>query len=1160
MHRSGTSALARMLGFAGARLPDEVIAPNDFNPKGYWEPAAVVDLNDAALMQAAAAWDAPFIDAARLDDRLPADLTPGMVSVIKTAYGSPSGPIVLKDPRCTLMAGRWAGALAEAGYAPWRIGVWRDAPSVSESLARRDGFSADEAGLLWCWYGVQTLKALQACGGALISYQAMATDWSGALSGLLPPDLTGLSGEAEAIGEFLEAPRISEKADFSEPVAAIVASVTHSYQAYEQSGDPSADLAALEARILALGEIVRAALARVRAMSAKRIEEVEAERDSARSALEKADKRERRAARHARSLEAERDAAREALREADEREARAMLRVQALEHLEREFKRLEGAVASYREQAETLESELKRAQSDYFEADAERLALRADKERLAANLHAIETSAYWKAGAPLRNALARSPWLSRQLRRAAKLGWWTVSGKLPGRLRDLQRGRAGAEAQDEPAPGIGDQQAADLRRLREFLLAEYSEQAFKTIEGLIKRYGLVFQSEGRPPIDRPVGDEQARRWAGKLAGLAGSDGPGDLDAPQVSIVIPAYNQIAYTLACIESVIRSRPRARYEILVGDDRSSDGTKAAASVRIPGVRWIRHAENQGFVGNCNLTAEQARGGVVVFLNNDTLVLPGWLDELVATLESDPAVGLAGSKLIYPDGRLQEAGGIFWRDGSAWNYGRFDDPRRPEYSYAREADYISGASIAVRADLWRELGGFDELFRPAYAEDADLAFRIRARGLRTVFQPRSALLHFEGVTSGTDLASGAKAYQVENLKRFKERWSDTLLSHRENGVEPHLEKDRNLSKRALFIDVTTPEPQHDAGSLVAVEVMRALHALDFKVTFVPEDNFLWTREFSAPLQASGVECVYHPYFAEFESFIRARGAEFDLVVVHRFSAAEKVLSLLRRHARQARVVLMPADLHFLREQREAELSGDARMIQAAEATRERELAIMAAVDAVLPHSRVEIDLLKDALPGARTHLLPLVHDPAPTPAPFDERVEVGFIGGFGHPPNADGLAWFMDAVWPIVRREAPDARLVIAGSKMPDSVKKLDGKHGVEVLGFVDQLEDLFNRVRLTIAPLRFGAGAKGKVAASVAFGVPCVSTSVGVEGMGLTPEAECKVADTPEAFAAAILELSSDPYRWTAMRSAGLVFAETHTSRRVVREQISALLDQL
>src|SRR5262249_18375351 len=145
----------------------------------------------------------------------------------------------------------------------------------------------------------------------------------------------------------------------------------------------------------------------------------------------------------------------------------------------------------------------------------------------------------------------------------------------------------------------------------------------------------------------------------------------------------------------------------------------------------------------------------------NNDTTVTEGWLDALIGTFQTIPNTGLAGAKLIYPDGRLQEAGGIIWRDASGWNYGNGDDPDHPRFNFVREVDYCSGACIIVPRGLFDELGGFDSCYAPAYYEDTDLAFKIREAGRKVIYQPMARIIHHEGLTSGKSVNSGVKAHQ---------------------------------------------------------------------------------------------------------------------------------------------------------------------------------------------------------------------------------------------------------------------------------------------------------------------------------------------------------------------------------------------------------------
>jgi len=245
--------------------------------------------------------------------------------------------------------------------------------------------------------------------------------------------------------------------------------------------------------------------------------------------------------------------------------------------------------------------------------------------------------------------------------------------------------------------------------------------------------------------------------------------------PVVTIIIPAYNQWDYTYSCLYSVLRNTGGVPYDVIVADDKSEDETRNILN-HVRGIKLIRSEKNLGFLRTCNRAAREAAGKYILFLNNDTNVQKGWLSSLLETMESDDRIGLVGAKLLFPDGRLQDAGGIIWKDASCWIYGRWDDPEKKEYNVVRDVDYISGASLLTRKELWQEIGGFDERYSPAYYEDTDLALEVRKRGYRVVYQPRAEVVHFEGASCGTDERSGIKRYQRINKEKFFRKWEQTL------------------------------------------------------------------------------------------------------------------------------------------------------------------------------------------------------------------------------------------------------------------------------------------------------------------------------------------------------------------------------------------------
>lgn len=265
--------------------------------------------------------------------------------------------------------------------------------------------------------------------------------------------------------------------------------------------------------------------------------------------------------------------------------------------------------------------------------------------------------------------------------------------------------------------------------------------------------------------------------------------------PLVSIIIPVYNQFEYTYNCLKHIEKYTSGISYEIIIGDDCSSDMTIELDKI-IQGIRVIHNQKNYQFLRNCNRISKEARGKYLVFLNNDTQVQSGWLDALVGLMEEDKMVGLAGSKLVYPNGLVQEAGGIVWRDATVLQFGNARQPGEGILNVKRETDYVSAASIIIRKELWDEMGGFDERFSPAYYEDVDLAFRVREKGYKVMYQSESEVIHFEGITERT--SNREQKRKIENNRMlFISKWEDVLeKEHYE--VKDYLRAMRDLAFKA--------------------------------------------------------------------------------------------------------------------------------------------------------------------------------------------------------------------------------------------------------------------------------------------------------------------------------------------------------------------------
>ena len=600
--------------------------------------------------------------------------------------------------------------------------------------------------------------------------------------------------------------------------------------------------------------------------------------------------------------------------------------------------------------------------------------------------------------------------------------------------------------------------------------------------------------------------------------------------PLVSILIPVYNHLDLTLNCLSSLAQANSDVQFEILVGDDNSSDSTPRVLQ-SVEGIRVFSNDTNLGFLRNVNSLAAHARGKYLILLNNDTLVLERWLEPLIEVLEKDDAVAIVGPTLLNKEGTVQDAGGIVYANGTAANFGRGAIPSSPEVSYARRVDYITGAVLGVRKeDFLSEFGAFDDRYSPGYYEDTDLGMSAIAAGRYAMFVPRSRVVHLEGGTHGRDPQKGVKAFQEKNRLKFLDKWKETLAAqHHWQGETSVLHSSRRLEGGAgtvLIVD-DFPDWRHASGSLRLMGLVQELRQRDFSVVLIATSN---PRE-SETLEVlssmgvlvvlpgtNGVELAQQlSRQIAFMFVARATNAHF---VTDFFSDAPFLGIPL---------VFDTVDLHFLRLQRQLKatnrLTHRGKVLAEKAELREREIIELS--DLVTVVSEQEKAVILESQPEANVHVLSNVHrlHPIDFSRPgFEARDGLLFVANFQHPPNLDGIVWFIREVLPRIKRaETPLLRIV--GANPPQFLKNLESKQ-LEVMGWVEDLTDLYQQSSVAIAPLRFGAGVKGKVSEAWAFGVPVVGTRMAFEGM-IPPEDfhGGLVADSPHEKAKAICDLLED-----------------------------------
>ncbi|MBU8544285.1 MULTISPECIES: methyltransferase domain-containing protein [Roseomonadaceae] len=818
--------------------------------------------------------------------------------------------------------------------------------------------------------------------------------------------------------------------------------------------------------------------------------------------------------------------------------------------LERDEARRGGAAAleaAIRQQRDGARSELARHQA---EAHARLHAVQQARERAEAHeahllslLHGIHTSTGWRALGPLRWFGRRHPTAARWMSRGVKVAWWTATLQIGHRYQQWRQNQARLRlTAPEPVPVT-----APATLVEAPPAAPWAEVRSAPAQIVTPSMSLT------PPPAPPRRDLRAA-----FLGMHG-DLPivfPAVDAPAVSIIIPAYRGLDDLRACLQSLVATREAGpSFEVVVVDDDPANPVLPEIP-ESPGLLRLANTENLGFLHSCNRGAALARGRHLCFLNSDTLVQSGWLAALVEVAETVPRAGLVGGMLLNRDGTIQDAG---WRIlGNGWGHpiGRDASAEDGAYTYRRPVDCVTGACFLLSRAVFDALEGFDAHYAPAFYEEFDLAFRARAMGLSVIYEPRCRVVHLGSASYGAEARDRLSA---ANHAKFTARFAEVLRKHPwDRGDEFELRHAAGEGPLLLVADNSVPRPDRHAGDVTIFRYLELMATAGWRVVFAPMDG-LAEGPAAEALETRGIELVRAPQTAE--DWLAAHGRHLDAVWLARPEVAQRLIGPVRAHG-TAMLAYYTHDLHHQRMRREAELRDDAVLHAEADRMEAIETAIFREVDRVTTPSEAEAAIIRALVPGREVVAIPpyffedgeiRAHDPAH----FAGLRDVVFVGGFPHTPNVDAALLLANEIMPQIWQEEPEARLVLVGYAPPPEVLSLAGPR-VLVTGQVPLVEPYLAAARLNLAALRYGAGVKGKVVQALQNGVPVVTTAVGAEGIDLEAGRDALVEQTSTGLAAAALALFRDPERCAALSEAGAALVRRRFSRSAGRRAAAAVFD--
>jgi GT2 family glycosyltransferase len=633
--------------------------------------------------------------------------------------------------------------------------------------------------------------------------------------------------------------------------------------------------------------------------------------------------------------------------------------------------------------------------------------------------------------------------------------------------------------------------------------------------------------------------------------------------PVISVIMVAFNKFELTMLSLAS-LRENFAGEVELILLDNGSSDQTKNIDRY-IFGAKILHIDENIGFIEAANRGLPNATAPAILYLNNDIELGFGAISSALKTLYSSSDIGAVGGKIIRSHGKLQEAGSIIWRDGTAQGYMRNEQPLRCEVNFLREVDYCSAVFLLCRGNLLKQLNGFDSDFSPAYYEDSDLCVRLDKAGFRVIYDPKIIVYHLEFGSAET--SSSSATLMKRGQKIFFEKHTDYLNKKFPNDRKKIINaRCNNQRKKILFFEDTVPLRHLGSGFVRANDIVEAIVQAGHDVSIFPlngisQDIMLILSGFS-----DRIEVLYDFDFTYISEFLTDRSEYYDLIWVSRTHNLARILPELRK----ARV--FPPSTPIVLDSEAIVTVRDHCRFSLLQDTTSEEFNFEQKLKDEFNHTRVcshitavseaEHGLLKSIdLPNVS--LLGTICTLKVTTKSFSDRQGILFVGSIHRDdsPNLDSLYWLQDKIIPFLKCEMKDLPIFNFVGFIEDKVdlSNFSSDQNIRILGPVDDLSPYYDANRVFVAPTRFAAGTPYKVYEAASFGLPCVATDLLVEQLGWQSGVELLSASVkdPKRFASQLANLYQNEALWSQLRSNAIRRVETENDAASFNLRVQSIL---